>query len=396
VTPHPANSIASGSRSDVREPRTPLLRRHEPGLSLTFVEAGGARELHLTLTPLPAETPGGAARRLARALSEAGAVVFRQEVFATLPACRELMEEMSRCFGRIDWPVTCVEGAGCARQPWAGLNVLAIAGTKVETITHHKRIVGRSYQDKWARYVALGDLRPENTALSRPEQAGQLYEAMAAVLQQTGLTMRHVVRTWIFLEDILAWYGPFNDVRTRFYREHGVFEGLVPASTGVGGRNLAGAAVVAGALAVEPLNGAFSAREVASPKQCPAPCYGSSFSRAVELASPHVKRVLVSGTASIEPGGTSVCGGDVEAQIDLTLEVVRAILVSRGLDLAEASRAIAYFKRAEDAHYLQGWQARHQLENWPVLYAQDTICRGELLFEIEVDALGGLGPGAKA
>jgi enamine deaminase RidA (YjgF/YER057c/UK114 family) len=146
--------------------------------------------------------------------------------------------------------------------------------------------------------------------------------------------------------------------------------------------------LVAAAWAVAPLQNGFVLREVASPRQCPAPCYGSSFSRAVELLTPELRRVMVSGTASIEPGGASVGGGDVEAQIDLTMEVVRAILVSCDLDFPDASRATAYFKRPKDVSYFHQWCKRLGLEAWPVVCTVADICREELLFEIEVDALG--------
>jgi enamine deaminase RidA (YjgF/YER057c/UK114 family) len=145
--------------------------------------------------------------------------------------------------------------------------------------------------------------------------------------------------------------------------------------------------LVAGAWAAEGTNGAFSVTEIASPKQCPAPRYGSAFSRAVLLASPGLQRLMVSGTASIEPGGASVCCNDVEGQIDLTMQVVRAILVACDMDFAETSRATAYFKKPADARCFEKWREANGLHSWPVICAQDDICRDELLFELELDAL---------
>jgi enamine deaminase RidA (YjgF/YER057c/UK114 family) len=234
-------------------------------------------------------------------------------------------------------------------------------------------------------------LRPATLTGSKTDQARLAYENLEAALQAGGMGMPNLVRTWVFLDDVLSWYGPFNGVRTHFYRQRGVFDRMVPASTGVSGRNARGTAMLAGAWAVEGLNDGFGIQEIASPKQCPAPCYGSSFSRAVELVSPTLRRLLVSGTASIAPGGASVGGGDVEAQIDLTMEVVRAILVARELDFADVSRATAYFKRPEDLRYFEAWRRRHRLEAWPVVCTEADICRDELLFEIEVDALGAEG-----
>jgi enamine deaminase RidA (YjgF/YER057c/UK114 family) len=383
-------SKTAGSKASAQpavHPSRPIVRYRSPGLDLTEVVQGGIHELHLTLRPLPGEKPAIMAERLAALLAEHDAVVVRQEVFGSCAAQQKFLEALQLAAGSVDWPVTAAQGLGCGSDPLAGTHVLAISGTPVQTITHEGEPIGRVFQDAWARHVLLGNLQPDDSSRSKPDQAGQAYQKMAAMLAKAGMNMRQVARTWLFLDDILSWYGPLNAVRTRFYQEQGVFDGLVPASTGVGARNARSSALVAGAWAVEGLNGAFSVSEVASPKQCPAPRYGSSFSRAVVLGSPGLRRLMVSGTASIEPGGASVCRDDVEGQIDLTMQVVRAILVACDMDFAETSRATAYFKNPADVRCFDRWRAASGLQSWPVICAQDDICRDELLFEIELDAL---------
>jgi enamine deaminase RidA (YjgF/YER057c/UK114 family) len=369
-----------------------LKRESSPGADLALVEHDGVLEAHLTLRPLPGEKPAATVHRLARLLQAHQAVVVRQEVFGSLAARDEVQRSMRDHLGEVCWPVTWVEGGSCGTEPLAGLHVMAVAGAAVKTVSVGSQPVGRAYRDASARYLLLGDLRPSGRALARPDQARQAYELLVDALRAGSMSMPNLARTWLFLDNILSWYGPFNEVRTTFYREHGVFERMVPASTGVSGRNPPGAALVAGAWAVEGLQDGFCMSEVASPKQCPAPSYGSSFSRAVELLTPALRRVMVSGTASIEPGGASVGGGDVEAQIDLTMEVVRAILVARNLDFQDISRATAYFKRPEDVRFFETWRRRFGLETWPLVCTRADICRDELLFEIEVDALATLGP----
>jgi enamine deaminase RidA (YjgF/YER057c/UK114 family) len=383
--PHPAASSASAARGKG------LKRQTSPGADLTLAEHDGVLELHITLRPLPGERPAATVQRLAQLLCAHRACVVRQEVFGSLAARDEVLQTLRAELGEICWPVTYVEGQSCAGEPLAGLHVLAVAGAAVKTVSLGGSPVGRIYRDASARYLLLGDVRPSSLSLSKADQARQAYEALEEALRAGDMDMPNLARTWLFLDDVLAWYGPFNEVRTTFYRERGVFERMVPASTGVSGRNAPRAALVTGAWAVEGLQDGFCMREVASPRQCPAPAYGSSFSRAVELLTPALRRVMVSGTASIEPGGASVGGGDVEAQIDLTMEVVRAILVSRELDFPEVSRATAYFKRAEDIRSFDLWRGRYSLQSWPVVCTVADICREELLFEIEVDALGLVG-----
>ncbi len=363
-----------------------LSHERGPGQDVTTFEGPGTREYHISLRPLPGEEPARTVDRLVALLREREATVVRQEVFGSRAAGGEVTRALERGLASINWPVSFLEGGGCFGGPLAGMHVLAVSGGTVRTLDFQGRPIGRVFGDKWARYCLLGDVRPTDLHLTKPEQARQTFENLEAALRLAGMGMAHLARTWLFLDDLLAWYGPFNTVRTEFFRARDVFSRLVPASTGVSGRNLVGAAMLAGAWAAEGTNGAFAMREVASPKQCPAPNYGSSFSRAVELTTPALKRLMVSGTASIEPGGRSI-GDDISTQIDLTMEVVRAILVARGMDFVDASRVTAYFKHPQDVEVFEAWRAGYGLKEWPVVCTQADICRDELLFEIELDTL---------
>ena len=54
--------------------------------------------------------------------------------------------------------------------------------------------------------------------------------------------------------------------------------------------------------------------------------YKKSFSRAVQVRGGHLRRLFISGTASIDKDGNSVYLQDTSAQINRTMEVVEAIL----------------------------------------------------------------------
>lgn len=368
------------------------VQHRSASLDVTLADCRETREVHVTVRPLPGEKPSGTVRRLVSVLREHEAVVARHEVFGALTARGEVIQALQTELGDVDWPITFVEGASCGLNPLAGMHVFAVAGTPVESLRLNDRLVGRVFSDHWARHVLLGDVGPNSPQIDKAAQSRQMFDNLVAALHAGRMTFANVARTWFFLDDILSWYGPFNAVRTGFFREHGVFEQLVPASTGVSGRNVERSAGVCGAWASEPLNGAFTMREIKSPRQCPAPNYGSSFSRAVELGTPALRRLMVSGTASIAPGGESVSPDDLEAQIDLTMDVIRAILVSRSMDFSDGSRVTAYFKRPEYAAVFDQWRARLGLAEWPVVYAVADICRDELLFELEIDALAAAGP----
>jgi enamine deaminase RidA (YjgF/YER057c/UK114 family) len=290
-------------------------------------------------------------------------------------------------FGWLDWPVTWVEGANCGRGPICGMQSLAVSGAEVETVYSKNNVVGNVFEDGNARYCFLGGILPRDIQASRGHQAGQAYEQLEIALAQIGMDLSHLVRTWFFLDDITAWYREFNEVRNEVYIQRRLLDGLVPASTGIGGRNPAAAALTVAACALQPKHGAVRAEAVSSPLQCPAPTYGSCFSRAVEVTAPGSSQLMISGTASIEPGGRTAHVGELTGQIDLTFRVVAAILESRKMFFDDVTRAVAYFRRARDVPIFRAWWAEHGMSDLPVVATRADICRDDLLFEIELDAI---------
>jgi enamine deaminase RidA (YjgF/YER057c/UK114 family) len=196
-----------------------------------------------------------------------------------------------------------------------------------------------------------------------------------------------VLRTWFYNDNILGWYREFNDVRTTFFQEKKVFDGLLPASTGVAGRNALGAALLSGLIAVKSEDEGLRAFEVPSPLQSAATQYGSSFSRAVELEVPDLRRLYVSGTASIDAQGNTIFLGDCAAQVRQTMEVVQAILQSRDMDWGDVTRSLVYFKRGADAPLFEQYRQENGVPAFPAIVVENDICREDLLFEIEVDAI---------
>lgn len=385
---HAASATAAslGPSSPSATPR--LHRQRRPGIAFTVVEFPRYRELHLSVLARNGDSIRGLMERLADVLSEHQAAVVWQLVFGPVAARAASLDVMRQSLGEVNWPITWVQGDGCTGGPIAGMQIHAIGGAPVQSLTRNGRIIGRMFDDGKAKHCLLGDLGPDRTNATAPDQARETFDHLEAALGLAGMTMKDLRRTWLFLDDILAWYDPFNAVRNAFFARNEIRVGTFPASTGVGGRNPHGAAVTLSARAVSPHNSATRVEMVASPMQCPAITYGSAFSRAVEIVSSHHSHLLVSGTASIEPGGRTAHVGDLGRQIELTMQVTGAILQSHGRTFADVSRATAYFKSAADFPQFAAWCRRHDLEEWPVVATACDICRPELLFEIEVDAIG--------
>jgi len=312
--------------------------------------------------------------------------ILEARVFGDLEASADCFGLLREVFGSVDWPLTYVQGRRCSRTGVAGVQLHAVAGSPVRSIRIQGRVVGRLFEDEYASYCVLGDLRPADPSGPRADQARDVIRRLVDVLALAGMGIQDLVRTWFFIDDILDWYSTFNSVRSGIYREAGVFEKYVPASTGIGGSNPSGAALSTSALALRPKCRGVSVRAIPSPLQCPALQYGSSFSRAAEMLTPDCRTVFVSGTASINQEGATVHVGDVDAQIEWTLQVVRAILESKCLDFGDVVWGNAYFKEPADCWRLEEIALRHGLSPEWLVVSHHTVCRPDLLFELEVTA----------
>ncbi|MDR1280345.1 MAG: translation initiation inhibitor [Opitutaceae bacterium] len=378
-------------------PTSPFTRLSCPGPDalLALVENGVfVAPLGSTLTCLSANArPGETARQLLDRLGEAASRRRLEPVQATVfcdPAAdRHLATDFLfpvTCLGRHDTPAGNVQSARICALAAGTFDRVRGAGSGI------CQGAGAVWQTPGARHLLLGALVPPDPAAPPDVQAAALWVILKNLLALNGFTLRDLVRTWFFNDRILDWYADFNRVRTAFFIAHDIFGTLVPASTGIGASNSADAALTLDALAISPLSPLppraprVETRAVPSPLQCPANDYRSAFNRAVEIDAPDGRHLLVSGTASIEPGGRTAHTGDLDAQIDLSLRVVAAILESRGMAWTDVARAIAYFP---DLSWMPRFEARRValgLPPIPAILAHCDICRDDLLFEIELDA----------
>ncbi|WP_306589510.1 RidA family protein [Geothrix sp. 21YS21S-4] len=289
--------------------------------------------------------------------------------------------------GGVEWPMFWLQGDVCPGVHVAGVQSFAMEGRPVRRVMLSNRVVGSFWSDEDADYCLLAGLLPADPTADRSAQTLSSFEQMEAGLKEVGMDFSHVVRTWFYLDELLDWYDEFNVARTAFFEARGVFDRLIPASTGIGASNPAGAAVASGALAIRPRHDRVHIQEVESPLQNPATEYRSSFSRAVEMAFPDRRVLTISGTASIAPDGKTVHQDDVVKQIQLTLDVIEGILKSRGMDWQNTTRAVAYFHDIAELPTFDAICRERGIPPLPVAPAHATVCRADLLFEMELDAV---------
>lgn len=345
-------------------------------ITITF-EHSQIREIAISAIAKPGENLSDFLRRV-RGSIPGSASVITQDVFGSADTKTSFVDP--------NHPITWIEPLSNAGNHFLSTQIQAIEGPQLHYIKQDGRTVGSLYEDKKSRYLRLAGLGLSDPALPAPQQARNAFLEMQRYLLQNDMTFHNVLRTWFYNDRILDWYSPFNQVRTQFFIDHDIVLSEFPASTGIGAPNPFNSALSAGLLAVAAKDSAASWKTVESPMQESPSEYGSSFSRAAELASQGLRRLFISGTASISYDGKTVHEGDIDKQIDLTMQVVKAILESRGMNWDDATRALAYFKEPNFLNAWNEWNEKHRL-SLPLCIAHADICRDDLLFEIELDAL---------
>jgi len=322
-------------------------------------------------------------RKIQSAAQKQNAVILSQFVFSGNPPDSEFIATGRKS----EWPVVRLHSSARTNGGPYSMQAVALSGITPLPVRSGGRILGFVYEDAVARYCRLCGLLPADQTGSRAAQTRSVFESAAALLAHHGFRVTDIARTWIFLDRVFEWYEDFNAVRTEFFSEAGIIGQRIPASTGIGARNPFGAAITMDVLAVRPKSSDLTVKTVASPLQNPPMDYGSLFSRAVEIGSPTHCSLLISGTASITREGDTLHAEDPEKQIRFTMDVVQALLESRGMRWNDLVRGIAYFKDMACLPIYRRIAAELQIPPYPLAVAHAAICRADLFFEIEVDAV---------
>ena len=348
-------------------------------MKLKKLNPGKAEEIFLTLRFSEKTWP----EVLSAAVKEAAgpdAALISQEIFG-IKKNIGILEEI---FKKVEWPVTWIE-EGAGDPECAGTQIHAIKGCEVKRLKDERgMVVASMYEDEYSVCCRAGNIMPRDLSGSRASQAAEVFEKINMVLRKADMKYSHLMRTWFFIEDILSWYDKFNHVRDSYCKDHKILTHRLPASTGVGARNSEAAALAGSFTALKRKHAGISLETALSPMQDPPSNYGSSFSRAIKIGTPECRKLYVSGTASIDKCGETVCVDDIRGQINFTMEVVSNILQNSNMGWNDVNRGIGYFKSPDYIPvFLKNWGNI----NLPLILVKSDICRDNLLFEIELDSI---------
>lgn len=354
----------------------------------------------------------GALTTVARVMHEQGARngIVRQDVFirdaALIPDCKKIIEE----FYCEDLPAT-----DYIVQPPCGGKLLEIEawgvsrnkdGVDIQRVSEHLVILRHS-GITWAHCAGIV---PHTTATSVHARALDAFTRMRDLLAENGFAYDQVLRTWLYLGDIVGpeghtqRYKELNRARTDFYggtsflRPYlapGVNGTVYPASTGIGAGDRD---VMMSCIAFATERKDIRLLPLENPLQTSAFCYGKKygqdspkFSRAMAILGPEVTAILVSGTASIVNSETRF-PGDVERQTHQTLDNIAALIAPEnfaehgvpgtGATLRDLVLARVYVKHQDDYAKVRA-VCNARLGELPVTFAVADVCRPDLLVEIE-------------
>jgi enamine deaminase RidA (YjgF/YER057c/UK114 family) len=236
------------------------------------------------------------------------------------------------------------------------------------------------------------------------------FEKMSQVLAKCNVRYDDVIRTWLYLGDIVGpegdtqRYKELNRARTDFYRHFSFGQGrtppahcseVFPGSTGIG---TSGKGVMMSCIALQTSRPDLMLIPLENPQQVSAFDYGAhyspkspKFARAMAVASGNSATIFISGTASITESETRHAD-DVAAQTQLTLDNIAALISPdnfrrhgvRGLGagLDDLALVRVYIKRQEDFEKVRA-VCRLRFGERPTIYAVADVCRPDLLVEIE-------------
>jgi enamine deaminase RidA (YjgF/YER057c/UK114 family) len=345
------------------------------------------------------ETAQVAYSAIAEVLQRKAMYIVHERIFGSLSTESEVRRERRialRTGGiQADGPVTYVEG----RPPWgeglSGFIIHAVSSDGTEdvwTIRDGINPCGRGWRRNGSTCLMLQNIQGQ--AGTRPGQVRRMFERAERILRDNGASYKDVVRTWLYLSEILDWYPDFNKARNEKYREFGIMPGpgdtrlLLPASTGIGADTPSGGAASMDILAVME-NGDMTApvRNLTNRKQLDAFRYGAAFSRGAVIKDDHVSLIQVSGTAAIDEHGASLYSGDVRSQINCTFDKIESLLGQEGASLGDIAAATVFVKKPEYAPVFWKMAKDRGLEEFPAVCVVADVCREELLFEIDAEAV---------
>jgi enamine deaminase RidA (YjgF/YER057c/UK114 family) len=392
------------------------------GVGYSVVEVNNHRHVYAAAVPRTGSTlqeqAQDALRTIRAVMEEEGThgsivqqAVFMNDIEQT-EACRRIIHD----FYGAGLPATSYVAQPPCEGKLVAIEALGVGrdsdGVQIERVSE-QLVVTRHEDVSWFH---CADIRPQTPADAVYDRSLDAFTRMKGHLTELGVPFGNVIRTWLYLGDIVGpegktqRYKELNRARTDFFKGTKFGAGMTPpglngtvypASTGIGtdGRTIVMSCIglVTGRkdMLVVPLENPQQTSVFEYPEK-----YGvqsPQFARAMAVVARNVASIFISGTASITGSETRFVG-DIVGQTNQTFDNIRELIShdnfrrhgvpGMGATLDDLALVRVYIKRREDYAKARA-VCKARLGELPTIYAIGDVCRPDLLVEIEGVAFSG-------
>ncbi|MCM8757191.1 MAG: Rid family hydrolase [Candidatus Omnitrophica bacterium] len=217
------------------------------------------------------------------------------------------------------------------------------------------------------------------------QQTWRIFQKCARQMKKRGMNLADsLIRTWLFVRDIDTNYFGLVKARRKFFATCGLTpETHFVASSGIGGagKDLK-SLVTLDAYAISGLRQEQISYLSAPDYLSPTYLYGVTFERGTVIAYQDRKQVIISGTASIDSAGQVLYPGEVEKQLNRTLENISALLTVAGASMKDVVCFITYVRDPADQKKI-ALAMDSLFPGVPLMVLVAPVCRPAWLVEVE-------------
>ena len=245
---------------------------------------------------------------------------------------------------------------------------------------------GKQVEVDHGRYKMIGGaFRPGATG-SAASQTTDLLQQLERVAASHNTSLRdNLLRTWFFVRDIDSNYKGLVEARCDLFERWGMTADThYVTSTGIAGEMQGYEQLVAmDALlecGIDPAQIRFMTAEA---HLCPTHHYGVTFERGTRVTYGDRSHYFISGTASIDKEGNILHLGDLDRQVERTLENIEALLLNQDAHLSDLKQAVVYLRDPSDGARARMLLASLLPHSVPFIVVEGRVCRPGWLVEIE-------------
>lgn len=304
-----------------------------------------------------------------------------------------------------DSPFTFIDGRPYWGTGISGINIhgvlLKSEFDHISNIMVNNKICGRIWETRGFKYLMIHNIYSgQPNTMDSFNQTIDVYNIANDILFENGFKFGNVIRTWIYINNILKKYNEFNKARNLKFKDFGLipneldhesFEQIyMPASTGIGCNNVFEAPLIMDLLAIKKKdNSGLKIFNETGKKQKSAYRYGSAFSRSMVIEyGLDSKYIYLSGTASINDNGETVFINDIRNQIEMTGNVIKELVKKENFDFTDICEGTVFLKKPEYISEFKEYCHKNGLLDVPFIITLADVCRDDLLFEIDATLAG--------